>query len=80
MSREALITWIKGNQEKLESVLLTAAQEYYKHNSTKPMFEYDATNTGKEMWLLGRGEDLCYDRPTIGFYSIRHESFRYTLS
>lgn len=71
MSKETLVNWLREQQPKLETILLTSAEEYYSNYSTKPTFAYDAKKTGEEMWLLSRGGDLCYDRPTIGFnYSL----------
>lgn len=71
MSKEALVNWLREQQPKLETILLTSAEEYYNKYSTKRTFAFDAKKTGEEMWLLGRGGDLCYDRPTIGFnYSL----------
>lgn len=71
MSKETLVNWLREQQPKLETILLTSAEEYYNNYSTKPTFAYDAKKTGEEMWLLSRGGDLCYDRPTIGFnYSL----------
>jgi DNA helicase-2/ATP-dependent DNA helicase PcrA len=71
MSKETLIAWLRPQQSKLEGILLEAASEYYKKYSGGNTFNYDARKTGEEMWLLGRGGDLCYDRPTIGFnYSL----------
>ncbi len=71
MSKQALTQWLKEQQPKLETILLKAAEEYYHNYSTKQTFEFDAKKTGEELWLLRRGEDLCYDRPTIGFnYSL----------
>ncbi|AEE52604.1 UvrD-helicase domain-containing protein [Haliscomenobacter hydrossis] len=71
MSKEKLIDWLRAQQPKIESILLNSAQEYYSKYSAKSYFEFDAKKTGQEMWSLSRGEDLCYDRPTIGFnYSL----------
>ncbi|TAF77369.1 MAG: DNA helicase UvrD [Bacteroidetes bacterium] len=71
MSKQVLTTWLKEQQPKLETILLTSAEEYYNNYSTKRTFAFDAKKTGQELWLLGGGEDLCYDRPTIGFnYSL----------
>lgn len=71
MSKEILVNWLRQQQPKLETILLTSAEEYYNKYSDKPTFAYDAKKTGEEMWLLSRGGDLCYDRPTIAFnYSL----------
>ena len=73
MSKEVIIDWLKEQQPKLESILLASAEEYYNIYSTNNLFpfSFDAKKTGEELRLLGRGEDLCYDRPTIGFnYSL----------
>jgi DNA helicase II / ATP-dependent DNA helicase PcrA len=67
MSKEKLISWLKEQQPKLESILLKTSEEYYNNYSNQRTFSYDAKKTGEEMWQLGRGGDLCYDRPTIGF-------------
>lgn len=67
MSKEILISWLRQQQPNLERILLTSAEEYYSNYSTKRTFPFDAKKTGEELWLLGRGGDLCYDRPTIGF-------------
>ncbi len=66
MSKELLVNWLKQQQPKLETILLTSAEEYYNSYSNKRTFAFDAKKTGEEMWLLSRGGDLCYDRPTIG--------------
>jgi len=71
MSKEILVSWLREQQPKLETILLTSAEEYYNNYSTNPTFAYDAKKTGEEMWLLAHGGDLCYDRPTIAFnYSL----------
>ena len=71
MSKESLIKWLKEQQPNLENILLAAGEEYYNNYSSKRTFNFDAKKTGEELWLLGGGEDLCYDRPTIGFnYSL----------
>ncbi len=71
MSKEALVNWLTEQQPKLETILLTSAEEYYNNYSTKRTFAFDAKRTGEEMWVLSKGGDLCYDRPTIGFnYSL----------
>ena len=68
MSKESLIKWLKEQQPNLENILLAAGEEYYNNYSSKRTFNFDAKKTGEELWLLGGGEDLCYDRPTIGLY------------
>src|ERR1700741_5503184 len=71
MSKQALIHWLGTQQSQLENILVSSAREYYAEHSPKTNFAYDTKSTGKELWLLGGGEDLCYDRPTIGFtYSL----------
>ena len=71
MSKELLVNWLKQQQPKLETILLTSAEEYYNSYSNKRTFAFDAKKTGEEMWLLSRGGDLYDDRPTIGFnYSL----------
>lgn len=71
MSKEKLINWLQSQQPVLEEIILKAAEEYYNAYSKNRIFPYDAKKTGEELWLLGRGEDLCYDRPTIAFnYSL----------
>lgn len=71
MSKETLVNWLREQQPKLETILLNSAEEYYNNYSNKRTFAFDAKKTGEEMWLLSRGGDLCYDRPTIGFnYSL----------
>ena len=71
--KEILINWLREQQPKLEAILLNSAEEYYKKHSSNSTFafDFDAKKTGEEMWLLSKGGDLCYDRPTIGFnYSL----------
>jgi DNA helicase-2/ATP-dependent DNA helicase PcrA len=71
MSKDLLVNWLKEQQPILEKILLTSAEEYYNNYSSKRNFFYDVKKTGEELWLLSRGGDLCYDRPTIGFnYSL----------
>jgi DNA helicase-2/ATP-dependent DNA helicase PcrA len=71
MSKEVLINWLRQQKPRIEKVFVASAQEYYDNYSSLRTFPYDAHKTGKELWLLGSGADLCYDRPTIGFnYSL----------
>jgi len=71
MNKEVLVAWLREQQPKLESILLASAEEYYNNHSDKRTFPFDTRKTGEEMWVLSRGGDLCYDRPTIGFnYSL----------
>ncbi|HSH64227.1 MAG TPA: UvrD-helicase domain-containing protein [Bacteroidia bacterium] len=67
MSKDLLLKWLREQQAPLEEVLLKSAEEYYSKNHTARTFGFDAKKTGEELWHLGGGEDLCYDRPTIGF-------------
>lgn len=67
MSKELLLGWLRKQQETLEDILVDAGSEYYQNFSSQNFFGYDAKKTGSELWLLRSGEDLCYDRPTIGF-------------
>ncbi len=71
MSKDLLLNWLRNQKPVLEQILISAGEDYYNKYSVKRTFEYDAKKTGEELWLLGRGEDLCYDRPSIGFnYSL----------
>jgi DNA helicase-2/ATP-dependent DNA helicase PcrA len=71
MSIDKLNLWITSKQSELEDVLLKSAVEFYSNYSTQNYFPFDARNSGRELWLLGKGLDVCYDRPTIGFtYSL----------
>jgi DNA helicase II / ATP-dependent DNA helicase PcrA len=67
MNKEDLVSWLKKQQPNLEQILIKAAEQFAADYSGKRFFPYDAKKTGEELWLLGRGKDLCYDRPTIGF-------------
>ena len=67
MSKALLTNWLRTQQTTLEKILLESAQEYYSKHSELSYFGFDAKETGADLWLLGKGKDLCYDRPTIGF-------------
>lgn len=67
MTKDDLVSWLKQQQPNLEQILLKSAEQYVTDHSAKTFFAYDAKKTGEELWLPGRGKDLCYDRPSIGF-------------
>lgn len=71
MSKDKLVEWVRSQQEHLEDIIVRSAKEYYNLNSAHRTFEFDVKQTSTELWLLGKGKDLCYDRPSIGFiYSL----------
>jgi DNA repair photolyase len=65
--------FIAGTREAAMNLIkqMCWTDEKYKQVESILMKHIDAKKTGEEMWLLSRGGDLCYDRPTIGFnYSL----------
>lgn len=66
MEKNQLLQWVKAEQNNLDVLMVSAAEEYYEKYKNKSYFSFDAKETGKELWNLGNNQDLCYDRPTIG--------------
>lgn len=78
--KEKLINWVQVQKETLDKIITAAANDFYEAHKNKQWFEYDVKQSaGKEegLWLLAKGKDLCYDRPTIGFtYSLWYHAKR----
>jgi|GEM_PF-989823 len=69
--------WILQQQEKLDFIIRDAAESYYQNYSNERNFKYDTNSTINELYLLSKGDDLCYDRPSIGFtYSLWYHGKR----
>jgi len=74
---DSYLSWIKNQQENLDSIFATAANKYYQENKDAENFAYDAIKTKNECFLLGSNKDLCYDRFTIGLsYSMWYQGKR----
>jgi len=75
---QELINWIASQQDSLDTIIADTADEYFAlNNSSRSNFIYDVQEAAEEMYQLGRGKDLCYDRPCIGFvYSLWYHGRR----
>lgn len=65
--REHILDWIRGQKNVLDKVIADAASRFYQDHKTDAHFAFDARTTSSEMWALSKQDDLCYDRPSIGF-------------
>jgi len=78
--QKQLLDWLSGQKSTIDSVIYQAANMYYKYHSTTLGFQnldYDIGVTTVESFNLGKGGDLCYDRPTIGYtYSLWYHARR----
>ena len=73
---QKILDWIQSKQNVLDKIIGIAAEDFRFNNQNKN-FIYDCSETSKELWNLGQGKDLCYDRPTIGFiYSLWYHGKR----
>ena len=77
MELKDLIEWIKEQQGALDKVVAEAAVDFYKTHRAKSNFVFDVNESSSECYALSRGNDLCYDRPSIGFtYSLWYQGRR----
>lgn len=69
--KDQLITWLKLQQGKLDSIIGSAGTSFYNHHKSDPNFAYDLKQCHIESYNLVKGKDLCYDRPNTAFaYSL----------
>lgn len=72
-----VLDWISAQQPVLDKIIADAAEKFHNEHSQNSNFVYDSNQTSKELYNLGSGWDLCYDRPTIGFtYSLWYHGKR----
>lgn len=65
--REQILEWIRSQQAVLDKAIADAASNFHLQNKDTPHFAFDVKTTSSEMWALSKQDDLCYDRPSIGF-------------
>lgn len=75
-----LLAWLHAQQPVLDALLCQAASACYREQRDQVGFtnlDYDLGVTSQELWQLSNGQDLCYDRPTIGLtYSLWYHARR----
>ncbi|WP_299248837.1 UvrD-helicase domain-containing protein [uncultured Aquimarina sp.] len=77
MNLEDIHTHIRSIKNDLDNAIKLAAQNYYSKHKSDSNFLFDVKETSKECYLLSKGADLCYDRPSIGFsYSLWYQGRR----
>lgn len=78
MSQSLLNNWLVSQKDVLDTIICTTAQEYFNTKiDSQSNFLFDTFEAAEEMFKLGRGEDLCYDRVSIGFvYSLWYHARR----
>lgn len=77
MTLEDLHSYIRSQKEVLDLAISNAAMHYYRDHKEDNNFLYEIEQSRKECYFLSRGEDLCYDRPSIGFtYSLWYQGRR----
>lgn len=74
---DKLIEWIAAQQDIIDESIKNAAADYFKHFRSQTNFFFDVKECELESLALSSGEDLCYDRPSIGFsYSLWYHGRR----
>lgn len=77
MTLENIYSHISLLKDILDNAIKLAASNYYRKHKNDSNFLFDVKETSKECYLLSRGADLCYDRPSIGFsYSLWYQGRR----
>ena len=72
-----LLTWLKDQQEKLDMIIKSSAEDFYNSNVDRENFEFDLQECQHESFNLVGGNDLCYDRPNTPFvYSMWYHARR----
>jgi len=75
--QQVVKNWILSQKNTLDEIIAKAAADYHSKHSLKRYYKFDADRTLSELYLLNRGQDLCYDRPSIGFsYSLWYHGKR----
>lgn len=75
----AVSTWLQQQQPIVDQLIYRAANRYYREQQQAGFtnLDYDIGITTRESLQLGQGDDLCYDRPTIGYtYSLWYHARR----
>lgn len=77
MTLQDLHLYIISQKDVLDLAINKAALAYYNVHKNDSNFLFDVKESSKECYLLSKGEDLCYDRPSIGFtYSLWYQGRR----
>ncbi|MFD2914778.1 UvrD-helicase domain-containing protein [Psychroserpens luteus] len=77
MTLENIYLHIASIKNTLDNAIKIAAENYYVVHKDDSNFLFDVKETSRECYLLSRGADLCYDRPSIGFtYSLWYQGRR----
>ncbi len=60
------LRWLQSQQDLLDEVLAEAGRSYVHQLMRRPNARYDLKASNLESYRLSKGQDLCYDRPSIG--------------
>lgn len=82
--RDQIVSWLKTQKETIEALICDAAETFAAaRHIDKPSsnFLFDLAQGERESLALSRGEDLCYDRYTIGMsYALWYQGRRLNTS
>lgn len=77
MTKIELTQWLQSQQQIVEKVILSAAEQFVKGHHKRPNFGDDLRFSQQEAYNLGYGKDLCYDRYTTPLaYSVWYQARR----
>lgn len=77
MTLDNLLQYILSRKDTVDEAINKAALAYYYNHKDDKNFLFDVKKSSHECYLLSKGEDLCYDRPSIGFsYSLWYQGRR----
>lgn len=79
--RNQLKQWLTSQKGIIEEIICEAAQRFVEDKKRTPNFLFDLRQCQEEAYNLAKGNDLCYDRYTMGmFYSLWYQGRRLNTS
>ncbi len=78
ISEKEFLAKLAQQKKPLELAMYKASYYWYNdHNKSLPNYQYEIARANLETFQLGKGADLCYDRPSIGFvYNLYYQPRR----
>jgi len=77
MNRSEWLSWLKSQQNNIDSIIANAAISFFETNQRNENFWYDVRCAQNESYNLSNGKDLCYDRVATPLsYSLWYQARR----